>query len=292
MLARRTDLSFENDPARRFLPWLIALMVFLAALALAAAMVFDRMSSRWQQGVSGTLTVQLPAEDDPVVAAQRLDAALASMRAVPGVARADPISETQVVDLLAPWLGTAPAVRELPLPVLIDVELSDPDGSADEVAAMVASAVPAALVDDHRVWLRHLVRLVAAAEAVATVILVVVGGATVGTVVFATRTGLAVHADVIEVLHLVGARDSYIARQFARMALGMGLRGGFLGLALAAPLVFVVGRLAQRLGTAVVPDLSLSPVEWVMLGLVPLVMAAIATVTADITVRRALARMP
>ena len=33
--------------------------------------------------------------------------------------------------------------------------------------------------------------------------------------IFTTRAGLAVHHNVIEILHIIGARDGYIARQFA-----------------------------------------------------------------------------
>ncbi len=35
MLARGADLALDDDPANRYLPWIVALMVYLAALALA-----------------------------------------------------------------------------------------------------------------------------------------------------------------------------------------------------------------------------------------------------------------
>ena len=78
-------------------------------------------------------------------------------------------------------------------------------------------------------------------------ILALIGLATIGTVIFTTRTGLAVHQEAIEVLHLIGAQDSYIARQFATRALMLALRGGLIGLALAVPTLIAIGILSAAM---------------------------------------------
>ncbi|HJO88540.1 MAG TPA: hypothetical protein QF403_02665, partial [Alphaproteobacteria bacterium] len=53
------DLPLDEDSSSRLLPWIIALMVYLAALALAVAMVVDAVVGGWDQGLSGTMTVQI-----------------------------------------------------------------------------------------------------------------------------------------------------------------------------------------------------------------------------------------
>ena len=78
--------------------------------------------------------------------------------------------------------------------------------------------VPGVIVDDHKIWLARLVDLVETLEALACTVLVFVILATIGTVIFTTKTGLAIHREAIEVLHLIGAQDSYIAGQFANKA--------------------------------------------------------------------------
>ncbi len=60
----RSDLPLASDAASRFLPWIAGLMVYLAALALAAALAIDGVAERWHVGLVGSLTVQLEAPSD------------------------------------------------------------------------------------------------------------------------------------------------------------------------------------------------------------------------------------
>ncbi|HMK68596.1 MAG TPA: cell division protein, partial [Stellaceae bacterium] len=146
-------------------------------------------------------------------------------------------------------------------------------------------------------WLDRVIRTGLALQAVAVAIVVLVGAAAVLAVVFATRTGLAVHHAVVEVLHLIGARDGYIARQFEWHALRLAIEGGVVGLLLAVLTVAGVAGAAERVGaiddTARLLPLMEAPLyEWALLLLLPVAAGLIAMITARITVLRALARMP
>ncbi len=297
MLNQRSDLPLDRDAISRFLPWLIAFMVFLAVLALAGTLVLGSMAARWDRGMNGTLTVQIaPAPPDTDRGTDRGDdrttRALKVLRATPGVARAEPIDEGRMLALLEPWLGSGGSAIDLPLPRLIDV-VKEPGRTIDmaALAKRLDEVAPGASVDDHGVWLERLLRLIHTIEALSLSVVVLIGFATVGTVVFSTRTGLAIHQDVIEVLHLIGAHDSYIAKQFAGHALALGVRGGLLGLGLAVPTLLGIGSLAARLESGPLPDLSLTPTHWAVLAVLPPAVAVIAMLTARITVTRSLARM-
>jgi cell division transport system permease protein len=293
MLSQRSDLPLERDSLSRYLPWIIAFMVFLAALVLAGVLALDSLAARWDRESRATLTVQVPPVEAAAADEARLQAALAAIRATPGVTHTTVLGKDGLVALLEPWLGDLGGADDLPLPRLIDVQIdADAGVDADALARRLEAAVPGTAVDDHRVWLDRLVRLVQAVELLAAVALALMGAATVGTVVFTTRTGLAIHHDVIEVLHLIGARDAYIARQFAVRALVLGLRGGIAGLVLAVPTLLGFGALAARLETGLLPDFSLGAGDWTVLAGLPLAAAAIATVTAGLTVNRTLAGMP
>ena len=268
-------------------------MVYMAALALAGTLVLNALAERWDRDVRGTLTVQIPpgagSRDDE----ERLRAALDIFRELPGVAYAEPLDQGRLMALLEPWLGGMEATADLPLPQLIDVALT-PDAKPDMAALSrrLAAAVPGATIDDHSIWLARLVRMVRAVEALAAAILVLIGASTVGTVIFTTRTGLAVHQEAIEVLHLIGAQDAYIARQFASRAMALGLRGGVAGLALAVPTLLGIGFLSARLEEGLLPRLTLSAEHWLALAVLPLAAALIAMLTARFTVMRTLARLP
>ena len=69
--------------------------------------------------------------------------------------------------------------------------------------------------------------------------------ATVLSVMFATRAAMATNRPVIEVLHLIGAKDSFIAAHFEQHFLQLGLKGGLLGGG-AAIVLFVFAELSTR----------------------------------------------
>lgn len=294
MIRRYSDIPLRRDGASRFLPWSIAFMVYLAVLSLAVAMLFDTAVSRWSAGFSGTLTVQVPAatlaggDSDA-----RVKRAVGVLEATGGVSRIRVLARREIVALIAPWLGPGTISGDLPLPRLIDVTMVT--ANAVDLAALRArlgKTVPGATVDDHREWLSGLITFMRSVEIVAAGIVALTAVITALTVIFAARAGLAVHAHIIELLHLIGARDSYIARQFQRHALALGLWGGMLGLALAGVTLAGLAAIARAVETGLLPALTLSPAQWLTLAALPFVAAAIAMVTARLTVLRSLARMP
>jgi cell division transport system permease protein len=287
----RGDLALAYGATRVHLPVLVAVLVFLCGLALAGALVLSDTARRWSSGLSGTITVELPAvvPHDPSRAAERLYRALAVLSETPGIARAEPLGAARLGALLAPWLGGADLPDDLPLPQLIDVTVAS--GATVDVAALsaaLAAVVPGASADDHRRWLVGFTRLARLVVIVAIGLVAVVALATAGAVAFATRAGLAVHQQAIELLHLIGASDGYIARQFARRALVMGMVGGAIGFFAAAATAWGIARAMQAI------DPALPPAELAALlplaGLVPAA-GAVAMASAHWTVRRALARM-
>jgi cell division transport system permease protein len=291
------DLPLARDASSRFLPWLIAFMVWLAAIALAAAMMLSTAGGKWRSGLSGTLTVQIVplGGEGPEALAARVESALGLLRDAPGVASAHALPDAEILKLVEPWLGKAALGAELglPLPRLIDVRLAE--GTAMDTRALgarLAGAVPGASLDDHGLWLDRLLALAGAVEAIAYAVLAMIGLAAVATVVFTTRTGLAIHQEEIELLHLIGAQDSYVARQFQRHALRLGLKGGVAGLVMAIATLLLLATMAARIGTGLLPPLALSGPQWASLAGLALAAALISTLTARVTVLRALARMP
>ena len=276
MFTRRSDLPLDQDTLSRFLPWLIAFMVFLAALAMAGMLVLDATAERWDKGISGTLTQQV----------------LLLLGETPEVHRFETLGDAKLMALLEPWLGAAAASGDLPLPGLVDVELkADAKLDVEMLSQRMEARVPGVTIDDHSVWLARLVRLIRTVEGLATMVLAFIGFATVGTVVFTTRTGLAIHRNAIEVLHFIGAQDSYIANQFASRALSLGLKGGVIGLLLAGPTLWGIAVMARQMEAGLLPEITLGPVHYSAVAALPLTIAFIAMLTARLTVMKTLSRM-
>jgi len=296
MMVRRYDLPLARDAASRYLPWIIALMVYLATLSLTCAMTVNGLIADWSQGVAGSLTVQIvppPDGDDAIAMARKLQRALEMLRAEPAVIAAEPLDQAELLALVQPWLGDALIEsRELPLPRLIDVVV-DPGMPLDLAGLQerLAAAVPGAELDDHKMWLGDLIDFARSIQFLSILVVGLVGAAGVFVVMFATRAGFAIHAHVVEVLHLIGAQDSYIASQFQSYALSLGIRGGIMGLILAALTLAGLAFLARRVDATLLPDLPFHPLLLLVLLVVPAAAAGIAMLTARMTVMRSLARM-
>lgn len=293
-MSRNIILPLARDPSSRFIPWIVGFMVFLAALALAVAMAIANAGANWRHGLAGTVTVQvLPraGEDDSGLNA-RVTRTLAILHESPGIARAEALPQSRVASLLEPWLGEGASLADLPLPRLIDVQLTE-DRSFDAAALTrrLADSVPGTSVDAHGVWLRHLTAFARAVELTAFAVVALISIAAIAVVVFATRSGLAVHREAIEILHLIGARDSFIAREFQVQALWLGLKGGLIGLSLAGVTLALLYHFAARIDAALVPDLDLSPAQIAALATLPLAAAMIGMETARRTVLAAIGRI-
>lgn len=290
MFSRHSDLPFERDQSTRFLPWIVALMVFLGALMFAAALVVSDAVDTWDSSLTGRMTIQIPENETPDDTIPKLTKALQSVKDITSV-RIVPDAEARA--LLIPWLGEGVVESGLPIPSLIDVEI-DAGSRIDPVLlqARLAEIAPNVAVDDHRAWLSALIDLARTAEILAFAILALIASAAVVAVIFTTQSGLAVHAAIIELLHQMGARDSYIASQFQLQALMLSLRGGVAGGAAAVIVLLFFGWIGRGIDAAFLPSLSLSLLDWIFLLLVPAGAVTIAMLTARVTVLRALARMP
>jgi cell division transport system permease protein len=289
MIWRQSDLALDATQARRYLPWLVAMIVYLAGLSLAGMMSLTSTVERWDKGLKGTVTVQIPATASKAEVAK----VLAIIKKAPGVTAARPLEATEIAKLLEPWLGKDTLIPGLPLPRLIDVKVKTEGGAAlADLATDLAIAVPGTVLDDHQESLNRLITFASSVKIVAMLIVFLVALASLMMVIFVTRTGLAIHQDGIELLHLMGAMDHYVARQFLGQALKLGLMGGLIGLFLTAATVAGLSHIAGAVGGGLLPRLQLSMEQWLALGAVPLGVTAIAMVTAHFTVLHALKRMP
>ena len=185
-----------------------------------------RRGSDWQSDVPREVTIQVvPAPGRDIEAECAKAAAIA--RASPGVAEVRPYTKEESAKLLEPWLGTGLALDDLPVPRLIVVKIAP--GATPDLAAAAQDAGRAGRrapsLDDHRGWVDRMRTMAGTAVVAGICILVLVLAATVLSVAFATRGAMATNRPIIEVLHFVGAEDGFIAGQFQRHFLLLGLQG-------------------------------------------------------------------
>lgn len=213
----------------RALVAVVAIMTFLASITTGAVLLVSASAAEWQSEVASEITIQVRP-----LAGRDLDrdaaAAVEAMRTQPGIVEVRPFSKEESAKLLEPWLGAGLSLDDLPVPRVIIARLQ-PGTTLDLVAlrGRVTQAAPSASVDDHRAWIERMRSMTGATVAAGIGILALVIIATIISVSFATRGAMAANRPIVEVLHFVGAGDSYIANRFLRHFLRLGLEGGVIG---------------------------------------------------------------
>ncbi|MBW4091032.1 MAG: cell division protein FtsX [Proteobacteria bacterium] len=305
------ELGLRRALADRMLPFLVAAMAFLAALALAGWVGAATLAQHWQRGAGASLTVQVPHPDDPALGAPgtRVDRVLGMLDATPGIAGARTLTAAELQALLRPWLGPGPDPLLRRLPAVVAVRLADPPPGAAALATLgtrLDQAAPGTMVETQGVWIDRLLALARSLQACAGAALLVVAAVAAAVVAVATRAGLSARREAIEIVHGLGATDGFIAARFAGRATVLAAAGGVAGAVAALPVLLALASLAAPFaagGSGPSAEISAAglgrslpgalPVAlWLLLPGLPLAAAAIGFTTAQVTVRRWLRRLP
>jgi cell division transport system permease protein len=215
--------------AARALIAIIAIMTFLASLTTGAVMLVRAAASEWQADVAREFTIQIRPVAGHDTDMEVVKAAVIA-RASAGIAEVRPYSKEETTRLLEPWLGSGLQIDDLPVPRLIVVRIAP--GAAPDLAQLrqtLAEQIPGVSLDDHRSFVDRMRALTRAVVVLGIGVLSLVLAATVLSLAFATRAAIASNRTVVEVLHLIGAKDSFIARHFQQHFLRLGLQGGLIG---------------------------------------------------------------
>lgn len=290
------QLPLGRERSVKFLPWLIGFMTFLATLSLAAALLVNALAERWDHGLEGRLTIQVPHVEPPdsVEDELRLDEILKVLTDTPGLREAEVLDDAGMADILAPWIDDPTLVAEMRFPVLIAVTLDGgelSDTVLQDLSQRLEEVAPGTYVDTHQRWLVGPIRLADSIELVAAVVLLMVMAAAVLAVIFVTQTSLTIHRSVIELLHLMGARDLYIAVQFQNYSLRAALFGALAGLLGAGLTITAISYALVTADESFAQPFQVGLSAWLPVSALPLAFAAVAALTARITVLRHLARL-
>jgi cell division transport system permease protein len=224
-----TPLVPRNSISGSALIAVVAIMTFLASLTTGAVMLVNQAASEWQADVAREITIQvLPATGRDIEATVTKAANVA--RAFSGIGEVRVYTKEESAKLLEPWLGSGLSLDDLPVPRLIVVKIAA--GATPDMAQLrrlLAEQAPGAALDDHRGWVDRMRAMAGTAVAVGIGVLMLMFAATILSVTFATRGAMATNKTVIEVLHFVGAKNGFIAGNFQRHFLLLGLQGGAIG---------------------------------------------------------------
>jgi cell division transport system permease protein len=276
---------------RRLLPWegfhlpslaVIAVMTFAMIVVGAAGLALSRTASAVAQGVEHRVVVQLPAP-----APGQVQRTVSTLRQLPGVIAAAPISEQELRETLRRWMGDAATAAELPVPALITVELH-PGTDVAALRQRVERTIAGSSLVAESSELRPLLQSLGVLQWLAVALVLLIFLAMASAIVLAARGAFDTHRPTIEVMHGIGATDSQLTRLFQRKIAVDAAAGALVGSIAAAVALLLIGATGAAFAGDFLGAAPLGPAEFLVLAILPVVAVLLAVAVARWTVLGAL----
>jgi len=295
---RKNEITSEDEETSTFMYVLSSIYMYLFVVVLAIVMAINAMAGNWEKDIMGSITVQIiPVEDenkhiDENKTLEQQNKVLQFMENLSSVASVKILDADTVEKLMKPWLGDRVDISALPIPALLDVKLKPgADINYDEITRGLGMVSSNASIDNHRLWLNRLLKFASSLKNIALAVLFMVVVICAFSIYYSSKTSLEIHSDTIEILHIIGAKDDYIAQQYAKNFAKIGLFSGILGLLAAIPCIYLVGKYGISTGSGLISGARLSGLSWGIIMITPLFSCLYSMGTSYLTVKKSLEKM-
>lgn len=293
------DLPFGSETDRNFLLLLVALMSFLAVLACAGTLSLRAMTQRWSSGLENKITIEIRTQspDGAILSPESIKLSTEKIAGIltnnTAIKSFKVLDDSEIKRLVSPWIGEDFSFEDIPIPGLIAVELSitSPE-MIEKLSKIVVEQAPSAHVETHREWLQDILRFIKTLQGVAMIIAIIVAVTTIAAISGAVRSRMAIYRNQVEILHLIGASDTYIARQFQWHAVVVTLLGSIAGTLVGIMVTNLILTFSGQGSMALIPELRISLYGLAAFLSLPLLACLISGTTARFTVLRTLSDMP
>jgi cell division transport system permease protein len=253
------------------MPWVLGIMMFLTLLAAAAGLGLGNAARDLDGQVGNRLVVQI-VEANPDVRERQARQAVAALGRLAGVETVRRVPPAEMERLMEPLLGEGALETDVPVPAMIDVDVS-PLASPDAIRTALARVAPAARVDDSSEWLGPVADLIGTLRWLAAGLVALMIGATAGHRSCWPAAGFARHAS----RHDRGAPPDGARRTrrspacFSAASRSTPAFGGAVGLVAAGPCAAADRGAGRRAGaSALVGSAGLPVTSWLVLIALPI----------------------
>ncbi len=290
-----SEIPLKEEKSNLFLEVSTAVSVFLFSIVLAAYFMMTSMVSSWNKSIIDGLTVQIMPSSEALTADEellRLNKVISFFDERDGVEKVRVISNEQIKHIMSPWLGENANIENLPIPKLLDVKLKNGKTfDYQKVSSELKEVASYASIDNHGIWLQKLMKSAAALKMLSLFVLAVVLSALAFSLFYAVQTSLRVHQNIIEILHIMGATDNYVAKQYAKRGLWTGFISSVIGTILGFGVLIMISHLSSGLETGLIGSAKLSLWHWGTIALLPPMTAVLSMILSFLSVKQTLGKM-
>jgi cell division transport system permease protein len=220
-------------------------MIFLSCITLVIAINLNNFISRKNIEYKTSFIVQIPGGDNQ---RQETDKVFGFLKSQDFITEVIEIRPGKIKELIEPWLGSGEVINSLPIPVILEARTKeDLEINYPELGSRLRLIAPSAEIGYNHEWMESLNGLTRSAQALGGLIIVLIGLITFAMIVLATRTGLKLHGNSINILNFIGATDEYVAHQFQANSAILALKGSVLGVMLSIPALLPLSLIAEQM---------------------------------------------
>jgi cell division transport system permease protein len=297
------DIPISQEGTSPFFPWVMGLFTLFLAVILACTLSVGGTFLRWNQELTNKFTIEIPnitvvqstALDSNQMTEQAFPSILQSvmdvLKTYPNIVKAEVVEQEHLLALIKPLIGNIELLGNLQLPILVDMEtLSSSDFPLTELQEKLKTISDLIRIEPHIRWQQTLYTFGKATQALSYAMMAFIMSIIFIVVAFVTRSILSTYEPQINVLRLMGAKNSYIAKHFQKYTFMHCLKGGSMGALGALPVVFGLSFFAKKLGLEIFKDIfSLKLI--LLCALLPVCLAILSLIVSRITVIRTLVQL-
>ena len=241
-LKHNYDFNFKGDKSDRLVSFIFGFLMYSMTIALASCFFTNNLTTEWKNALNGHLTVEFQTRvdgTDDVLTPRQHEEISEVIKSLPGIRSVRRLRDSEILKILEPWLAGTAIPDDFPFPVIYDVE-ADPDSSPDllilsEQLSKISQGVK---IHNHANWYAPLTKISDGLFVFAILLSVLMCITVCATVIFITKKTLSVHKDIVKILQLIGAPNSYIASQFKKYYFSWGCKSSFMSLILSIATIF------------------------------------------------------
>ena len=288
----QSELPLKKDGANLFLEIMTTISVFLFTITLSGFFMVRSLVNNWDKGIVNGWTIQVIPDDTIEKTELRVNKVINFFENHNEIEKVRLVNDKQINKLMAPWLGTDININDLPVPKLIEVRAKKGHNTDfDKISQELSEIAPYTTTNSHQLWLKKLINFAQSVKILALSVLLTVLTISSFSIFYATKTSLGIHQNIIEILHIMGATDDYIAKQYARRSFFIGLFSGIIGTLLGAAGLWFVSSFATYLKGGIFDKAALDLSAILCISSTPMITAIISMCTAYITVRKTLGKI-
>lgn len=235
-MSTRTDLPLQTDPATRFLPWIMGLLIYLASLSMMVGLTVNTLTAQWIHGLGDVLILEIPPfeiktddDQDPGTELKILQ----MIQSTPGLGSFKTVPLKDALSSMGHLSLTEEDTQFLPK--LLEIRVTNRQVlNLANLKNNLATLSPHIHIEDHSETRNLVYEIAQSTKTISFVVVSLIVLATISIIAFTSQTSLIIHRNVIEILYLVGATRSYIGKQFQSYALRIGTKASFISLILGA----------------------------------------------------------